>query len=103
MAAQECDPDSVLHAVRAFLGWREKQPALVTGAIRMLDAPEPVLAFVRGDDLLVVFNLSAAPVDWPLPDGVRATPLEAPGVTPGGLAGGSITLPPRAAFYGLLA
>jgi alpha-glucosidase len=45
--AQDADAGSVLNAVRAFLGWRKTQPALVQGAIRFLDAPEQVLAFVR--------------------------------------------------------
>ena len=37
------------------------------GAIRFLDAPEPVLAFERdggGQRLRVAFNLSDAPVRW---------------------------------------
>ena len=103
VAAQERDPGSVLHAVRAFLHWRRDQPALVTGDIRMLEAPEPVLAFVRGPDLLVVFNLSAKAVEWTVPDGMRATPVHAPGVIPGVLDGSRLTLPPHAAFYGALA
>ena len=59
------DPHSTLHAARGFLRWRKSQPALVHGAIRFLDAPEPVLAFVREHDgrrLLLAFNLSDAPV-----------------------------------------
>lgn len=102
VSAQERDPDSVLHAVRAFLRWRAGQPALVTGDIRMLDAPEPVLAFVRGAGLLVVFNLSADVARWTLPDGMHALPVDVPGVTPGTLDDGRLTLPPHAAFYGTL-
>ncbi|HEU4812902.1 MAG TPA: alpha-glucosidase family protein [Xanthomonadaceae bacterium] len=114
VAAQERDPGSVLHAVRAFLRWRAGHPALVAGDIRMLEAAEPVLAFLRGEELaavaaptggamLVAFNLSAEAVEWTLPGGMRATPVDAPGVTPGTLDGSRLSLPPRGVFYGTLA
>jgi alpha-glucosidase len=70
VAAQDVDPDSTLNAVRTFLRWRKRQPALVHGDIRFLDAREPVLAFMRTDgaqSLLVVFNLSATPTEWTPP------------------------------------
>ncbi|HET8817936.1 MAG TPA: alpha-glucosidase family protein [Xanthomonadaceae bacterium] len=101
-ATQERDPGSVLHAVRAFLAWRAGQPALVTGDILMLDAPEPVLAFIRGGETLVVFNLSAGAVEWRLPAGMQARALDAPGIAGGTLAGSLLTLPARGAFYGTL-
>ena len=47
--AQEADPGSVLAFTRGFLAWRKKHPALIRGEIRFLDAPEPVLAFIRGE------------------------------------------------------
>ncbi len=71
---QDRDPNSVLHLTRAALALRKQLPALRTGAIRFLDAPEPVLAFVRGegrDCALCVFNLGARSVAWPLPQGWR--------------------------------
>ena len=110
VAAQERDPESVLNAVRAFLRWRHGQPALVTGAIRFLDAPEPVLAFVRGDQsdsadataLLVAFNLSGAAVEWPLPAGLSAQAIDAPGVRGGHVDAGVVRLPAHGAIYAAL-
>jgi alpha-glucosidase len=102
VAAQEADPSSVLNRVRAFLAWRRGQPALTAGSITFLDAPEPVLAFRRdgeGQSLLAVFNLSAQPVHWSLPDGLAVRPIDGPGVIPGQLAQGRITLPARGVFY----
>ena len=52
-----------------------ERSALVRGSIRFLDAPEPVLAFVRehaGERLLLAFNLSSEPVAWNAPDEARA-------------------------------
>ncbi|WP_147653846.1 alpha-glucosidase family protein [Vulcaniibacterium gelatinicum] len=102
VAVQEADPGSVLHATRAFLRWRRTQPALVLGAIRFLDAPEPVLAFVRehaGQRLLVAFNLSPRPCEWTLPAALAPRPLAAPAVEPGRLDGRRLHLPAHGAFY----
>ena len=106
VATQEADATSTLHAVRAFLAWRRTQPALVDGAIDFLDAPEPVLAFVRGSGagaVLVVFNLGAAPTTWTLPDGIAATVLEAPGVAASRLVGRVVHLPAHGALFAALA
>ncbi|MFB2661934.1 alpha-glucosidase [Shewanella mangrovisoli] len=57
---QEADSQSMLHGYRQFLAWRKGYPALVEGEIEFLDAPEPLLVFVRtfGEQkLLVCFNL----------------------------------------------
>jgi alpha-glucosidase len=105
VAAQEAAPDSTLHAVRRFLRWRRTQSALVAGEIRFLDAPEPVLAFVRADaggELLVVFNLSADAVAWPLPPGLSPRTVDAPGVAAGQLDDGRLRLPAHGAFYATL-
>lgn len=96
VAAQDADPDSVLQATRAFLHWRAGQPALLQGAIAFVDAPEPVLAFVReaeGERLLLAFNLSAAPVDWALPADAPAHPVRIAGFAPVALAGTTLRLP----------
>jgi alpha-glucosidase len=69
---QEADPDSVLAITRRLVALRKAHPALRAGAIRRIDAPQPILAFERGDGadrLLCVFNLGAESVDWPLPPG----------------------------------
>jgi alpha-glucosidase len=48
VARQLADRRSTLNNVRAFLRWRKEHPALVSGAIRFLQTPEPLLALVRG-------------------------------------------------------
>ena len=99
VAAQEADPGSVLAAARAFLRWRHRTPPLVLGSIRFLDAPEPVLAFVRehaGAAVLVAFNLSADPVAWEPPADLSPRWLDVPGQA-GPPAGGM--LPPHAAAF----
>lgn len=106
VARQEVDPESVLNATRRFLRWRSGQPALVEGDIRFVDAPEPVLAFVRrggGQSLLVVFNLSANDVEWTLPPefGIAYT-KDGHGLLSGRLAGASLQLPPRGSFFACL-
>lgn len=96
VAAQESDPDSVLHAVRAFLRWRKSQPALMWGDIAFLDAPEPVLAFVRtlgGERRLLVFNLSGTAVAWSAPASMRLEPVAMPGVRAAAIDDGVVTLP----------
>ncbi|HSR64229.1 MAG TPA: alpha-glucosidase family protein [Xanthomonadaceae bacterium] len=106
VARQECDPASVLHATRHFLRWRHGQPALVEGDIRFLDAPEPVLAFVRrggGQSLLVVFNLSAEEVAWTLPaDCSVAYVKDGHGLLEARVAARRLHLPPRGCFYACL-
>ena len=106
VATQEADPHSVLATTRHFLHWRRDQPALVAGAQQFIAAPEPVLAFVRGDAgsrLLVVFNLSASPVAWPLPahlGGAQATGGH--GLVAGSIEAGMVHLPAHAALFATL-
>ena len=102
VAAQHADAASTLNATRAFLAFRRTRHALVDGAIRFIDAPEPVLAFVRGegmDAVLVVFNLGANAVYWHLPDGMDARVIAAPGVAAASLAEGTVHLPAHGALY----
>jgi alpha-glucosidase len=75
---QERDPDSVLHAFRRLLAFRRQHPALRTGALRLLPAPEPLLAFTRegeGERLLLVFNLGPDEAHLTLPDLAGCRPL----------------------------
>ena len=68
VAAQEANPDSMLHFYRRMLGFRRDHPVLVDGDISFLRTDEPVLAFRRsGPDgsMVCVFNLS--------PNGVSVT------------------------------
>ena len=102
MAKQDADPSSVLNTVRRFLAWRKTQPALQVGAIRFLDAPEPVLAFRRdaeGHAVLAVFNLSAQPVDWQVPGGLALQAIEGHGLAAATLVGERLSLPPRGVYY----
>ena len=99
---QDADPASVLNAVRRLLHWRQTQPALKDGSIRFLDAPEPVLAFLRGDGddaLLVVFNLSAGAVAWTVPAGIEAQPVDGHGLVAGELDGRVLRLPACGVVY----
>ena len=62
VAVQELDPESVLSQTRALLRWRKNQPALLSGALELIDDSGPVLAFHRASAdqiLLVVCNLTA--------------------------------------------
>ena len=102
VAAQSARPDSVLNRVRGFLRWRRARPALREGSIRFLDAPEPVLAFVREHDgrkLLAAFNLSAQPATWPVPSGLAATGDDSHGLPAGRIFGNALQLPARGVFF----
>lgn len=102
VAAQDADPHSVLNATRAFLRWRKDHPALREGALRFLDTPEPVLAFIREceeERLLVAFNLSGEAVEWRLPVGLVAQATAAPGAANGRIEGGLLQLPAHGALY----
>ena len=102
VAAQHADATSTLNATRTFLSWRRTQTALVHGAIRFVDAPEPLLAFVRGegaDAVLVVFNLGAEAVAWLLPDGMDARAIAAPGVAAASLGTDSVRVPAHGALF----
>ncbi len=102
VSRQDADPGSVLNAVRRFLRWRKTEPALHDGSIRFIDAPEPVLAFLRGDGgdtLLVVFNLSTAAVEWVVPAGIDVQPVQGHGLLAGHVDGGVLRLPACGVFY----
>ena len=58
---QETQSDSTLACARRLLAARRKSPALRCGEIEFLDAPEPLLAFLRtfaDERVLCVFNMS---------------------------------------------
>ncbi len=69
--AQLADPQSTLHFARAVIKLRRETPVLRSGALDFVEAPAGVAAFVRRDDahdVLCVFNLSDAQIDWTPPD-----------------------------------
>ena len=94
---QDADPHSVLNGFRAFMHWRQSQPALRWGDIAFIDTAEPVLAFTRrlaGQTVLVVFNLADMAIDIRLPamlGGLRA--LDGHGLLQGSFDGGRLQLP----------
>jgi alpha-glucosidase len=101
---QDKDPTSILNFYRAALAFRKQHPALVKGAIELIDAPESVLAFIRSNDtekLLCVFNMSEAPVDFVLPSGMAPQNLDAPGST-SAPANGALSLGAFGAYIGQL-
>jgi len=58
------DPGSILHLYRRLLALRRESPALHAGALRLLDAPDGVLAFERvteGERFVVLVNFAAVP------------------------------------------
>ena len=62
---QAAEQGSMLRFSQAFLAWRRHQPALRTGSLRFLDAPDPLLCFLRSAQggegtLLSAFNLGAS-------------------------------------------
>ena len=105
VATQDADPASVLNATRRFLRWRQSLPALLRGDIAFIDAPEPVLAFtreMRGERLLVAFNLSADVAQWTLPDGLEPRAINDHGLLAGRVDGRQLQLPARGVFFARL-
>ena len=64
VAMAQQDPRSMLSLVRQLLRLRRSTPALATGDLRLLDADANVLAYRRGEDVLVALNLGST--DAPL-------------------------------------
>jgi alpha-glucosidase len=62
--SQEARSDSVLHFARRMIALRKERPELSKGSIRLLDAPDGVLAFARhfeGRELICLFNMETEP------------------------------------------
>ena len=64
--AQRLDPGSMLSLYRAALAIRRVHPGLGDGPMRWLEAGPGVLAYIRGECLAVVTNLSAEPIALPV-------------------------------------
>jgi alpha-glucosidase len=91
--------DSTLAFYRALLRFRKSHESLRSGSIKTLDAPEGVLAFVRGRDILCVFNMSDKATAFLVPQGMNVRDLDAPGSLPGPERG-ALSLPPFGAYIG---
>ena len=104
VSAQSGDATSVLAHYRRLLAFRRAHPALATGTIGFLDAPEDVLAFVRsggGEAIACLFNLGRQQARVPVP--AALTPLDGTGLAAEVDADRlSVTLAPGAAFFGLI-
>lgn len=102
---QEKQPDSVLNSFRHFMHWRKQQPALACGSIEFLDAPEPILAFVRKtpqQTLLVCFNLSDDDVNCELALQSAAVMDNRHGLNSGSLDNGRLSLPAYGCVFATL-
>ena len=68
VAVQTDDPASMLELTRNLLAVRREEPALAIGAMRMLDAPDGIIAYERthrGRCLTVVLNLTGRAIVMP--------------------------------------
>lgn len=99
---QLAEPDSSLQRVRGFLRWRKQQPALIHGAIEMLAAPEPVLAFERRHQdsaIRAYFNTSGEACRVLIPEARIWKALSGHGLVEGELRGDDLHLPPYAVLF----
>ena len=97
VAAQDADPDSLLHHYRRLVRLRQAEPALAVGAIRVLDTGrDDVIAYERtaGDRRLVVMaNLSGSDIrGFRLPGSTGGYSAELTG-TGSASPSGEVTLP----------
>jgi alpha-glucosidase len=99
VSVQDKDPDSALAYARALLKARKTLSALIEGDLVLLDMPAALVGFVRGDEVLCVFNLGATPQNWVLPQPATEIPI---GTGQAGLAGDTLTLAPLSAWFGRL-
>ena len=102
---QEADPASMLHSYRQFLAWRKGYPILIEGEIEFLDAPEPLLVFVRklGEQkLLVCFNLLDTETQLSLAGLKLQQELTGHGLKTAHLQGDNLIFSAYASFYALL-
>ena len=87
------------------LHFRKQHPALIKGTIATLDAPDGVLLFTRqegSEKLLCAYNMTERAVSVPLPAGISARSISAPGSVDEPLDG-TLALPAFASFIGAIA
>jgi alpha-glucosidase len=101
VAAQEADPASTLAFARAAVALRKASPALTLGEFEILDAPDPVLGFIRrhGDEAMAcVFNMGRMPAAFRHPS-LAGAEQAALATGEGRLAGDELRLGPLAARF----
>lgn len=67
--AQDSNPDSVWHRIKAFINWRKQTPAARLGDFTLIDTPDNVIAFRRsyeGVTLTCIYNAGDQPAMLPL-------------------------------------
>lgn len=102
---QEANPDSTLNGYRRFLAWRKSQPVLIEGDIQFIDAPEPLLVFVRSlgqQRVLVCFNLMDADTSFSLAGLEIQQALTGHGLKTAQLAGEMLKFAAFASYYAVL-
>jgi alpha-glucosidase len=102
VSAQEGDANSTLGYARALIGRRKALPALIEGDLQLLELPAsqgPLIAFIRGEKILCLFNLGDETRQWRL---TRAAAEIGMGTGGAALADGVVTLPPLSAWFGQL-
>jgi alpha-glucosidase len=99
VSVQQADANSTLAYARALLKTRKTLPAMIDGELELLDAPDPVIAFLRGGKILCLFNLGDEARTWALPRPASEITMGTGGA---GLEGGVLTLPPSSAWFGQL-
>ncbi|MBN8482544.1 MAG: DUF3459 domain-containing protein [Xanthomonadales bacterium] len=103
VSRQDREADSPLQRFRRFLAWRRRHPALVRGAARMLDAPEPVVAIERSHDgctLRAWFNTGGEPRRFASAEAANLRVLDDHGLVSGSVRDGHVELPPFAVVFG---
>lgn len=98
VSEQETDPGSCLHYLRSLMRERKASGALREGDLKLLDAPLPLIAFVRGADILCAFNLGPDEMRWTGPHS-RSLGF---GTGTARQRDGTLTLGPFSAFFGAL-
>jgi len=102
-SVQQRDAESVLHAYKSMIRFRRSHPALVGGALSLLESDDPLFAFVRegfGERLLVVLNFGAAEASFRIPPAMRVEALTGHGFAACAVTDGRIHLPAAGAFFG---
>ncbi len=99
VAAQESDPASTLNFFRVLMGVRKMHPSLRSGTLTLLEAPLPVIAFLRGENVVCAFNLGPDEMRWTVRRGAK--PAHA-GTGQAAMEGDSLVLGPFSAWFGIV-